>query len=153
MEEMIFLNQALDLRLRDAEAWATRVSLMSVTATTIRFGYLRAAVGAAAAESDMVGALSDGSIGVLAIRERAAEGGMVVEERFLARLKTALLASARLRADGRIGGRFRSVHRWISELGGAEQLIGALSVAPARALTIASAQQATIQMGWRATQR
>ncbi len=136
MEKQLFLDEEINRRLGALRAPDSRVSLMSVTAASVRFANLRAAVGAASAPSDTVGILGDGSIGVLSVRERVAESGFDIENNFLPRLKAALLASSHRRADNAIDLRFRAIHRWASEMKKPHDLIRTLLGTPTRSVKL-----------------
>jgi hypothetical protein len=136
MEGLLFLDEEINRRLKTLPLPDTRLSLLSVTAATVRFAILRAAVAAASASSDTVGTLVDGSIGVLALRYRMTESEAAIEHRFLPLLKTALLSSMHRRADNEINLRFRAIHRRASELHGPHELVHALLVTPARQIRV-----------------
>jgi hypothetical protein len=108
---------------------SVRLTLMSVSASTLPDTFLEWAAFTSATPHDVVGRLSDGSFGVFSLRSIGAEGTAGIEHRFLLNLQKTLSPIARRRQIGTI--RFRSVHRWACELNGALDLFNNLFDAPA----------------------
>jgi hypothetical protein len=103
---------------------SVRLSLMSVSSSSMTVAALSSAVCSAAAPADIVGILVDGSIGILSLRALGTDGGKGVEDRFLARLKLVLSAICFGREMGPLC--FRAVHRWATELSEPGDLVDTL---------------------------
>lgn len=121
-------------RLRDANLRVTFVSVrVPQLSGTIVAGLARMATSA----HDPFGVLDDGGIYGLLLDARPAgpTGDVIVMGRFLSRL---LFAAKRYRSSlGQVTVLVESVHRWVGEIEGVQDLIGALSLTSARRFDIA----------------
>jgi hypothetical protein len=124
-------------RLSSLGASNVRLSLMSVSAPQVPAAVLADVVRSAAAASDVVGMLGDGSIGVLSLRGLDKEDSDEIEERFIARLRLILQAEMFGRDVGPVS--FRAVHRWACELIEASDLVDSLFDAGPVVLTLGHA--------------
>lgn len=122
-------------RLRDANLRVTFVSVrVPQLSGTIVAGLARMASSAL----DPFGVLEDGGVYGLLLDARPVgpTGDGIVIGRFLSRL---LFAAKRYEASvGPVTVLVESVHRWVGEIEGVEDLIGALSLTPARRFDLAS---------------
>jgi hypothetical protein len=126
-----------------------RLSLASISVPGLARQATIASVLASTTPTDLVGSLDDGTIGVFCLRfpDHGPDHGLwpSVEDRLVPRVQSSLRMSLDPEFLSRLRLWVRSVHRWATEVGDAEELFDLLSAAPSRVVGIAPPPDAAIR--------
>jgi hypothetical protein len=102
------------------------LSVLSVSTSSLPHAVIQGLIENATLQTDILGHLVDGSIGVLTVRPHGEHGAEELEQQFLERLRPAMRDISERRFGGRVTLWLRAVHRPAAEIGHAADLINSL---------------------------